>query len=162
MNLKIGDRVKVIDDGCVYQGWSECAKKFNAKKWNSTNSCHNGDMGIIRALGNHDLSEDYFDFDEDEVVALVEINGIEVIIGCDGLEFISKSNGKLPKANFLLKYDLDEDPIEEYETMKEVEERITWLVENKRSLRRDSIIIYEIKAKHEVTVATKISKKLIK
>lgn len=69
---------------------------------------------------------------------------------------------KAPKVNFLLKYDLDEDPIEEFETMKEVDERINWLVENESSLRKDSIVIYEVKAKHQVSIETKINKKLIK
>jgi len=77
-------------------------------------------------------------------------------------ELIRKANGKAKKVNFLLKYDLDEDPIEEFETMKEVDERIKELVEEEDSLQKESIIIYEIKAKHEVKVETKITKKLIK
>lgn len=66
---------------------------------------------------------------------------------------------KAPKANFLLKYDLDEDPIEEYETMKQVDDRIKYLVENVRELKKESIIIYEIKKKHRVTISTRITKR---
>jgi hypothetical protein len=58
--------------------------------------------------------------------------------------------------NFLLKYDLDEDPIEEFETMEQVKERIKELA--KRSdLKRDSIVIYEVKKKRTVTIETKIN-----
>jgi len=59
--------------------------------------------------------------------------------------------------NFLLKYDLDEDPIEEFETMAQVKERIDYLVQNERSLKRDSIVVYTIKKKQRVTVKTNIS-----
>jgi len=66
---------------------------------------------------------------------------------------------KAPKANFLLKYDLDEDPIEEYETMKQVDDRIKYLVENVQELKKESIVIYEIKKKHRVTISTRITKR---
>jgi hypothetical protein len=57
---------------------------------------------------------------------------------------------------FLLKYDLDEDPIEEFSTMDEVRERIDYLVKNERSLKRDSMVVYEIRSKKTVSVETKI------
>jgi hypothetical protein len=57
---------------------------------------------------------------------------------------------------FLLKYDLDEDPIEEFSTMDEVKERIDYLVKNERSLKRDSMVVYEIRSKKTVSVETKI------
>lgn len=59
--------------------------------------------------------------------------------------------------NFLLKYDLDEDPIEEFETMAQVKERINYLVQNERSLKRESIVIYTIKKKQRASVKTKIT-----
>jgi hypothetical protein len=60
---------------------------------------------------------------------------------------------------FLLKYDLDEDPIEEFETMEQVTDRIDYLVKNESSLKRDSMIVYEIKSKKVVSVETKIKMK---
>lgn len=57
---------------------------------------------------------------------------------------------------FLLKYDLDVDPIEEFETMEQVKERIEYLVQHESSLKRDSILVYEIKSKKSVSVATKL------
>lgn len=80
----------------------------------------------------------------------------------DMQDFELATSQSTPKVNFLLKYDLDEDPIEEFETMKEVDDRIKQLVEEEDSLQKDSIVIYEIKSKHEVKIETKISKKLIK
>lgn len=64
---------------------------------------------------------------------------------------------KAPKVNFLLKYDLDQDPIEEFETMEQVKERIDYLVKNERSLRKESMVVYEVKRKKVVSVETKIS-----
>ena len=65
----------------------------------------------------------------------------------------ARYGGKEPKVNFLLKYDLDEDPIEEFETLNKVKERIKELMKND-DLDRDSIVIYEIKSKKEVEPKT--------
>lgn len=54
--------------------------------------------------------------------------------------------GKIPKVNFLLKYDLDEDPVEEFETMAEVKDRIAELVKTEETLKQDSIVVYEVKS----------------
>lgn len=80
---------------------------------------------------------------------------------CTCQETWELANRKGKKPNFLLQYELDEDPIEEFETMKEVEERIQELSE-RNDLKRDSLVIYEIAKKYEVKIETKISKKLIK
>lgn len=57
---------------------------------------------------------------------------------------------------FLLKYDLDQDPIEEFVTMDEVNVRIKELL-NRSDLRQDSMVVYEIKSKKKVKVETKIT-----
>jgi len=64
--------------------------------------------------------------------------------------------------NFILKYDLDEDPIEEFETIEEVEKRIDFLVEHVSSLKKDSMVIYEVAKKYKVNVKTLITKKVVK
>lgn len=56
---------------------------------------------------------------------------------------------KLRAVKFLLKYDLDEDPIEEFETIEQVNERIKELLQ-RSDLRKDSMVVYEIKAKKSV------------
>ena len=75
------------------------------------------------------------------------------------LELIKKGRG-LPKKEvapkFLLKYDLDEDPIEEFATMLEVKKRIKELVKDESSLKRDSIVVYAIKSKTKVTLEDKV------
>lgn len=85
------------------------------------------------------------------------------IDACDVLEIQGeKKSEKKKKVNFLLKYDLDEDPIEEFETMDEVELRVKELVEEEDSLKKDSIVIYEISKKYAVTVDTKVTKKIVR
>ena len=69
---------------------------------------------------------------------------------------------KQPKINFLLQYELDEDPWEEFSTIEEVDERIRDLVANEDTLKKDSMVVYEVKSKKIVTVETKITKKLAK
>ena len=70
----------------------------------------------------------------------------------------NKTKKKLPPA-YALQYELDEDPIELYATLAEVKARIQWLVENKSSLKKDKIFIYEIKNCKKVTVSTAITLK---
>ena len=89
-------------------------------------------------------------------------NGIEFSVASKYFDLVS-SKGKRgrpstkPKpVKFLLKYDLDEDPIEEFSTMDEVKERIDYLVKNERSLKRDSMVVYEIKKRWTASVSTKI------
>jgi len=40
--------------------------------------------------------------------------------------------------------------------MEQVKERIEYLVQHESSLKRDSILVYEIKSKKSVSVATKL------
>lgn len=55
---------------------------------------------------------------------------------------------------------LDEDPVEEFETMAQVDKRIKELSEDS-SLERDSIFIYEVKERYSVTLETTVVKKKI-
>ena len=77
----------------------------------------------------------------------------------DSYELVTGKRGrprtKPAPVNFLLKYDLDKDPIEEYETMEQVKDRIKVLSE-RSDLKRDSIVVYEIKRKKMVSIETKI------
>lgn len=69
------------------------------------------------------------------------------------------SDYKLFKLGFLLRYMTIS---EEFETMEEVDKRIAYLVENKSSLKRESIFVYEVSKVHHVQVEVKITKKLKK
>lgn len=151
--FKIGNRVKVTNDGCTYTTYEDMAKKLKAKKWTRGNDCSDGDIGKIV-----NIDEGRYGY-----IALVEINNREVLIGVEGLKLIVDKRGhprtKVPKVNFLLKYDLDEGPIEEFETMDQVKERIDYLVKNESSLKKDSMVVYEVKRKKVVSVQTKITMK---
>lgn len=72
--------------------------------------------------------------------------------------YIQESNFKLAipmgKVKFLLKYDLESDPVEEFETLAKVKERIEELVKDKdkNSLKLDSMVVYEINSVKKITV----------
>ena len=71
-------------------------------------------------------------------------------------ELVSSAKKSKPrKINFILQYVLREDPIEEFETLPEVRKRIKELLENK-DLQRDSLVVYEIKAKRSVTIKNQV------
>lgn len=61
---------------------------------------------------------------------------------------------KVRPMKFLLKYDLDEDPIEEFATMEEVKKRVQELLKDKarNGLKTDSIFVYEIASKHQIKI----------
>ena len=65
-------------------------------------------------------------------------------------------NGKIPKVNFLLQYELEEDPVEEFETMVQVRKRIKELLE-RDDLKEDSMKVYEIKSVKEVKISKSIT-----
>lgn len=62
---------------------------------------------------------------------------------------------KIENVNFLLQYELDEDPIEEFETIEQVKERIEELVLDK-NLKRDSIVVWEVSKKTKIEVKTNV------
>ncbi|MDD5551100.1 MAG: hypothetical protein PHS34_07570 [Candidatus Omnitrophica bacterium] len=81
----------------------------------------------------------------------------ELISGWLEKELRLVKKGKPTKVNYLLQYELENDPIEEFETIKQVEERIKELAEDK-NLQEDSIVLYKIasvkhiKIKREVVI----------
>lgn len=81
------------------------------------------------------------------------IDGITNVLGTHQEPFGKSIKEHVPKVNFLLQYELDEDPIEEFETMKQVNDRLKELA-GRSDLKRDSIVLYEIKAKKTVKLTT--------
>jgi len=93
-------------------------------------------------------------YDEDSEMYL--LNNCSVGMKESQLTKVSGGGSNKP-VRFLLQYELDEDPIEEFSTMEEVNERIKELVEEEEDLNRDSMVVYEIKSKKTVKVETKIT-----
>lgn len=60
-------------------------------------------------------------------------------------------NSKEPKINFLLQYELEEDPIEEYETEQQVKDRIKELSEIS-DLQEDSIVVYDVSRVRKISL----------
>jgi hypothetical protein len=108
------------------------------------------------------ISEDEPYFGKTLTVSKVLADNYYALKGCSTdmkgsqLERVGKA-GKLKPVRFLLQYELEEDPIEEFSTMEEVNARIKELVEEEEDLKRDSMVVYEIKSKKQVKVETKIS-----
>jgi hypothetical protein len=128
--FKIGDRVKVVND-----------------KMASTENI--GTYGKITEL----YEDGYYDI---ELEGMRENEDDTDYVAKGDIEKVNKNTkSKSIKVNFLLKYDLDEDPIEEFETMKQVNARIKELLEDE-SLDRNSMVVYEVKAKKTVKFDTKI------
>lgn len=67
--------------------------------------------------------------------------------------------GKKKPTKFILKYDLDSDPIEECSSLDEVKERIEELVKDKEKnrLKIDSIVVYEVSKVYPIKVETVVS-----
>ena len=89
----------------------------------------------------------------------VNFNGdYEYSIACDQIEYVERGRRASQKPiKFLLKYDLDEDPIEEFSTLPEVKKRIAELIAEEEDLQKDSIVVYELKRKINVKLSTKVT-----
>ena len=101
MKFKVGDKVKVL-------------KREQGENGNGQLTCLKtkiGDTGIISTINANDISlENNCVFYERELVF--------------------DKNYKEPKPNFLIKYDLDQETIEEIETLTAVKKRIKELVKD--------------------------------
>lgn len=68
---------------------------------------------------------------------------------------------KEPPIKFLLQYELDEDPVEEFATLNDLKRRLQEIVaDNPRSLKRDRIYVYEVKKKIKIDVEEKTTIKI--
>ena len=132
--FKLGQTVKIIS--ATYEG-----------KPDPDGKRYIGKIGKITSVSENEIGSYPY---EVKVMGLDKMN----FMGLD-LKLIEK--GKEPKVNFLLKYDLDEDPIEEFETAQEVKKRIIKLAEEEEeSLQEDSIIVYEIKAVYPIILKKEV------
>lgn len=151
--FKVGDRVKIVSDGKIHTGYREAARRLNAQKWFFGSNARNGETGIVKSFQQERMADG-------GVLYLVDVGDREILIGLNGLALLQNRRGrpstKPRPVKFLLKYDLDVDPIEEFETMDQVNDRIKQLLE-RSDLKRDSMVVYEIKSKKQVKVETKIS-----
>ena len=111
------------------------------------------DFGTDIKIGNKYKVVDDPDADDDDDYVYFKDDDGDIRKRSAELYKLVKRHGKEPKVNFLLKYDLDQDPIEEFETLDKVRTRIKELMDNE-DLQKDSIVIYEIKSKKEVELKT--------
>ena len=63
---------------------------------------------------------------------------------------------KASEVNYLLQYDMDTDPVEEFKTLEELEARVKELLKSHEGggqLRRDSFVVYKVESKKFVEYA---------
>ncbi len=142
--VKVGDTIKIIGGG---EGGTQFANGST-----TTVKCVDGRRVYVRDNYIHGRSGSGCSCGKHSWV--LEPTGYELV------KSGKKGKADKPKpVNFLLKYDLDTDPVEEYATLKEVKARIADLVKNEKTNRfkRDSIVVYEIKKVTRVKVETSVS-----
>ena len=81
-NPKVGDEVRITDKESVYSRYDTWAEKVKAKNWKLGFAPNNGSIGKITKLAEHTL--------ESKTIALVDIDGTDVIISLKGLELITR------------------------------------------------------------------------
>jgi len=122
MKFKVGDKVKKV------------------RKSDHSNCVPIGAVGVIVGVL-EEWNEDDYDIDYKEGCHHSPRHNRRLATGQDSwLKLVSRA--KPPK--FILQYELDEDPVEEFQTLKEVKKRIQEL-SKRDDLKRHSIRVYEIK-----------------
>ena len=85
-NFKVGDEVRITDNERVYDKYNTWAEMVKAKNWRLGFAPNNGSIGKITKLAEHTL--------ESKTIALVDIDGMDVIIALDGFELICEKKCK--------------------------------------------------------------------
>ena len=89
-NFKIGDKVKIIDDGHVFSTYEEMAERMNLTKWkrnpNFNSQGCNGKTGVIVSIQTH--------FSDNNILAGVDLGEEEIIIRVIGLELFNDTPEK--------------------------------------------------------------------
>lgn len=149
--FKVGDTVIVNNWGNLYTTNTAAAKSLGLKNWKSGGKVVNNDAD----WENHRVKVKIVGIYKNYVG--ITYKKQDYVIGKQGLEFVERGRPiKQPKVNFLLKYDLDEDPIEEFTTLAQIKKRIRELVKEEDSLKRDSIVVYEVKKKMVVELIDQV------
>jgi len=81
-NFKVGDEVRITDKEMVYSRYNDWAEMVKAKNWRLGFAPNNGSIGKITKLAEHTL--------ESKTIALVDIDGTDVIIALKGFELITR------------------------------------------------------------------------
>ena len=81
-NFKVGDEVRITDKESVYSTYSAWAEMVKAKNWRDGFTPENGSIGKITKLDKH--------LHVFATIALVDIDGTDVIIGLNGFELITR------------------------------------------------------------------------
>jgi hypothetical protein len=80
-NFKIGDKVRIIDDGHIYTNYEEMSKMMNLTKYNKIHNM-NDNIGVIVSIKKHPESS-Y------KILAGIDVGENEIIINVNGLKLFN-------------------------------------------------------------------------
>jgi hypothetical protein len=141
--FKVGDKVRILrrqpgNHTGFAKGWDKLHGHDGAV----------GYVGIVHEDGTYPIHKDASHLDD-----AIRFDYYGYFPGED-LELVAQKVG-LASVNFLLQYELDEDPFETFATLKEVEDRIKELAK-RPDLKRESIKVYEIAKTYDVRLETRV------
>lgn len=83
-DIKIGDNVRIKNDGWLYSSYEEMAKILNATNW-ERNRFPINDIDVIYVVKNY---EEHPTENDDVILIEDKNNGNQFLIGCRGLEIL--------------------------------------------------------------------------
>lgn len=135
MEFKVGDKVKCVNSGSGYSTHTSMAKTLKLKNWEYHSSMSNGEIGKIIAISG--------------IHCGVRVKDRDYIIGAEGLK--SVGTPKNPTHLVVWEVEVGGDPCEFFTDEKKAKEFVKELSE-KSDVRKDSIILVEIKSAQKVNV----------
>ncbi len=140
--FKVGDRVKVINSGRTFSSYSKMAKELNLKNWKDGESLVDRTIGKIVNISNC-------------YVGITTQEG-DFIIGKDGLKLLDK-NYKPKTPSHIVVWEENTNPCKFFNSLEEANEFVKELSE-KSSVKKDSIILVEIKTARKITIQKSLRK----
>jgi hypothetical protein len=89
--MKIGDKVKVVDNGATYSTYTKMAEKLKATRWKPGSTPNNGSNGVIVSMSTHLR-------DKSTIICLIQVGLNQYIIGTRGLRI----NNNMTELNILI------------------------------------------------------------
>ena len=158
INFKTGDKIRFLEDGSDYElGFSRDDIKHGDTPFQHLKGSKDECIGeVVKVNGERCL-----------VKYTIKGREMQLSFGKNEIELFKRGKGRSPRVpviNFLLKYDLHEDPTEEFETRADALKRVKELLKDKdrNGLKLDSIYIYEIKSKSKVEIINNLKVSKIK
>ncbi len=135
--FKKGDKVKVVNRGRTYSSFYDMAKALKLENWENNKSATNEMTGKVVNISSNGF------------YVGISTKERDFVMGEDGLELVKEYNLKAP--THLVVWEEDTDPCEFFESEQEAKDFVKELSE-KDSVKKDSILLVEIKSVRKVTI----------